>query len=1131
MATATDNKAFLDQEILGNNVGTVQARRFQQLNVSYPSYSGKFLEVFPTLWATAYAFQKRLEAQDAAAVEEWACLFLLQHFGILHLSEFDAKVLERSYDKDLWPALKGTYPHSDGVQSVRLLRTDKGTVVGGYYPGIFFFPSRGRADWADDNLLSRYLSGDSLSWRLCSEYLLADRVFKDKFHQHLLKLPLQGVLATAMRSFCARHFGSPEHLDVTTKWREEPASWLLIDGRDPSVPLNPQTLLDEYPLKRKNNRAGVTYFLLEDMPTATDGWMTSAIRPGLPAPTQYRKPAGSGQRLTEIIVEYALQRISCPLGPNDEAVMLRDCFIERPAMCSISDDSFLQRVKSSFHRIAADGRGICATIKKDDVSAVLLTPINDRFLECFNDIVVNPEAYEVSLTRDLPGDTVTWRFKIEGHSVSWQASPQYLKDLSNASVALWPPRIATEWGVYVAYGSGVKLDLCGQWQLIGSLGVTSTNVQLAADEYVSIMHDPTVSDCPYGLLLRDSDSRAGGVLFLDIPDERNPQLQSARLSIDFGTSNTCLAFDTTEQPTTLRFSLQPQMLWGPENSETVGFVPFKWGGQAGYFPTVLLSRLIGWEADLSAVKANLKLEHIFRVDIPALHQKVEEYMLKGHYSDVWSMHDNLKWNSNDTRPWRSLFISLALLYAHAELFFTHKAKVVDYVFTYPLAFGDMERDLYGQDALAATNKVRSFCYPRDPGLDLSRFFPVNESSAIANFIEAKANRETLELFIDAGGGTTDIALRHNKDFLVLDSIKVAGRSFFQFARANFERTMSGGAQFKRHLASLLTDREGEEILLDPERLKQLDTFYSLAINRLDDLTFRRKESNILPSQDGRSSPTRGMGANSYQRYRSRLFFQQTLAYALIQACAAAITHKLKITNGIKLILGGNAWGLLAFAELERRNQTIVDEAEEILSLIKRNLLPTLPKEMKQYLGDGISIAGVVLLNGERLSEAKTAVARGALASLENSGTNGTVRNAHAYTGLTISKLTVNGSTPFDLLWCDLWGKEGLGKKLQRRVTDIKDFDFERKRQMKEEDPVLRIFTRLGNPANPDRDLLPAQEWVNINSTFQESETYLGPDGLNIPPLNYFVSEILYPGKREHHLLNVLANANNSFEGR
>jgi hypothetical protein len=493
----------------------------------------------------------------------------------------------------------------------------------------------------------------------------------------------------------------------------------------------------------------------------------------------------------------------------------------------------------------------------------------------------------------------------------------------------------------------------------------------------------------------------------------------------------------------------------------------------------------------------------------------------------------LKWNSNDAKPWRSLFISLVLLYAHAELFFQEHAKVDAYAFTYPLAFEDTERDLYVQDALVATNKIRSFCYNGAHTVDLSRFYAVDESSAIANFIEATPNRETFELFIDTGGGTTDIALRHDKKFLVLDSIKVAGRAFFQFARMNFERNLRGGSQFKKHLASLLRDSDNEEIALDKDRLKQLDTFYSLAINRLDDPTFRRKENNILPAEKGGAgSGNRGMGSGSFQRYRSRLFFQHTLAYALVQACAAAVANELDLNNGIKLILGGNGWGLLAFAELKRTNETIKEEATEILDLIKASLLPTLPEEKKQYLGDKLVVADVILLNRERLSEAKTAVARGALANIEAGyNTQSSARDAYSYSGLTIRKLKVNGSEPFDLLWCDLWGLEGIRKKLGRRVSEIKDFEFDRDRQIHEANPVLTIFTSLGNTSDSSRDLMPSQEWVNINATFQKTGTYLGSDGLNQAPLNYFVAEMLYPGKKEHHLLNTLAQENGNFDNR
>ena len=1125
-----DNKAFLDRELLGANIGTVQARRFQPLNLARPSYNSRFFEAFPTMWATAYAVQQQIEAQDPNAIEEWACLFLLQNCGVLKLKEIAPEELKAHYDKDLWPALSGSYPQNSGP-SVMVLRTFKGTVVGGFYPGIYFFASRGRSSWSEDNITSRYLDRGRLSWQRCSENLLKDRTARETFHQHLRKLPLQGLQATAMGNFCGQHFGSAPEID-RTRWSNNPLEWPLADGGSRDDSRNPKLLLAEYPLKRKNNRGGTTYFLLDDMPTAGEDWMISNIRPGLPAPTQYHPPANAGNIINEIVVDLDSERVACPIGLNDDVVMLRDCFLDKPAMCSINDEAHLQLVKASFHKIAADGRGICATVRSGDRAAVLLTPINDKFLQCFPDVVVSPENYELSMTRDLPGDTVTWRFRIEGKTISWTAQPEYMKDLANATLALWPPRIAKGWGVYVAYGSGAKIDVCGYWELVGSLGPRSRTISLAADEYVSIMQSGTVTDCPSALLLRDTNRDVSGVLFLDIKEERVPEPQSARLSVDFGTSNTCLAFDTSEAPITLKFSLSPQMLWGPQHDlESVGFVPFRWGGKDGYFPTVLLSRLVGWDVDPAAIKQDLQLEHIFRVDIPALHQKVEEYMLKGLYSDVWSLHGDLKWNSNDTTPWRSLFISLVLLYAHAELFFKYRAKVDAYVFTYPLAFGDTERELYIHDAFVATNKVRSFCYTADQGVDLGKFFSVDESSAIANFVEAKSNRETLELFIDTGGGTTDIALRYNKEFLVLDSIKVAGKSFFQFARTNFERNMRGASQFKKHLANLLTDRENEELHLDSDRLKQLDTFYALAINRLDDLTFRRKESNILPANGGRASGDRGMGPNSFQRYRSRLFFQQTIAYALVEACAAAVNKRLELNNGIKLILGGNAWGLLAFAELERKDQVIKDEAEEILALIKKKIVPTLPDEMKKYLGDKLTIAGVILLNGERLSEAKTAVARGALSSLDVGRGANSVQVAQAFAGLSIRQLQVNGSEPFDLLWCDFWGKEGLGKKLNRRITDIKSFEFERDRGVQEADPVLTIFTSLGNTGNQDVDLLPSQDWVNINSTFQETQTYLGRDGLNVPPLNYFISEMLYPGRKDHQLLNVLARENGSFENR
>lgn len=1123
-----DNKALLDQEILGGNVGTIQARKFQTLNLLRPKYNAKFFEAFPTTWAAAYAFQKQLEIHDQKAVEEWACLFLLHHFGVLHLATFTEPTLRDTYDKDLWPSLRGTYPHLS-ISRLGLLRTDNGTIVGASYPLIFFFSSRGRQAWSQDPLLNRYVEDELLSWSRCSEYLLPTPETRTLFYRHLLRIPTQGVFSAALSQFCLKNLGPRPHLETTENYNSDPSTWpgaALLDEH-----VDYRRLLHEYPLKRENGRGGWNYFLIAGMPATSDGWMTTLIRPGFPSPAQYRKPVNS-QTVGEIVVEFRGAQVTCPLGPNDEVVMLKDCFIKHPAMCGLAQEATAQKVKTQYHKIAADGRGICSMLPPNDSAAILLAPLNAKFLKYFADIVSAPDRYAVTPTRELPGVDVTWRFMIDGKEVVWQTSPEYFKELSNTSVALWPPKVATNWGVYIAYGSGVRQDLCGRWVLVGAKGVTNDNHTLSADEYVSIMQG--AGDRPYALLLRDNDENDGGVLFLEIAEAPVSQPLSARLSVDFGTSNTCLAYDTGAEATALQFSLNPEMLWGPAHTlEAVGFVPFHWGGKDGYFPTVLLSRLNDWKGDINAIKADLKLEHLLRVDIPGLHQKLEKYMFEGGYRGAWSLHDDLKWNSNDTKPWRSLFLGLVLLYAHAELYFERHAKIESYVFTYPLAFDDVERDLYVHDAWQVTNRIRSFCYAGDREIDLSRFYAVDESTAIAKFIEAASNRETLELFVDTGGGTTDIALRYDREFLVLDSIKVAGKAFFQFARLNFKKNLRGGTQFKKHLGSLLQDLEDAELSLDKEWLEQLDTFYSLAINRLDDLTFRRKEKNILSNEKGYDkSSNKGMGAGSFQRYRSRLFFQHTLAYALIQACAAAVNRKLEISNGIRLILGGNAWGLLAFAELPRTNEAIRQEADDILALIKSRLTPTLSEEQRTYLGDSLRIADVRLLNKDHLSEAKTAVARGALTDLEETQRSESLaQTAYSYSGISIRELRVNGSEPFDLLWCDLWGKEGLRQKLGRRIGDIKSFEFEREKQIREANPVLTIFTSVGNTSDGKRDLMPEQEWVNINSVFGAASTYVEKESLKHAPLNHFISDMLYPSKKEHYLLNVLAKANGNYENR
>ena len=92
-----------------------------------------------------------------------------------------------------------------------------------------------------------------------------------------------------------------------------------------------------------------------------------------------------------------------------------------------------------------------------------------------------------------------------------------------------------------------------------------------------------------------------------------------------------------------------------------------------------------------------------------------------------------------------------------------------------------------------------------------------------------------------------------------------------------------------------------------------------------------------------------MGAYSYQRYRTRLLFRHIITYSLLQACAAAVDNRIKLSSGINLILGGNGWGLMLFAEFPRDSTRLRDEAQAILKSLKTQLAEHTTPEEREYL--------------------------------------------------------------------------------------------------------------------------------------------------------------------------------------
>jgi hypothetical protein len=1144
MSTNGNRKDFLNTGILGGGAGVADKRGFRAIRTEYitsPDYDPKYFETFPTSWAAAYAFRKVLDLpvkpgavsengsfveEVSEAVDEWVTLFLLHYFGIVYLSESKQTELQQDYDRDLWLALSGTYPsvREEAPRSIKLLQHDN-TVVGAYYPAVIFFPARDRTTWLQDKTLEDYLLDDRLSWTRSRRILLTTDKEEHDFHTHLRSIAQvmrDRSLQDRLYSFCEANF--KERIDVTANLDPDPLRWEV-----PGLKQWPSDeLLNLYPLMKPNKvtaegvdkAAGRTFYLVNGMPEYSP-WMKTAIVTSGPAPYQYRRV---NDRL--IVVDLPGRRFECQLGENDEIVSLKDLFLtDAPHWCKVPKNSETHATHiRGLHKI--DLRDPVVT-EKDQ--AICLAPISSEMLKHFPELLRETDRFKVMPS--IEGSSVKWSIPIKGREIIWQSRPSYAKGLPVSSLALWPPRVSSEWRLYAAFGVGPKED-SGRWHLVDQNGRLGKLIDVEEEEYVSVLYGSTVPNQPKGLVLFDSNEHERGVLFLaDFGGDQTPNHDlETKLSVDFGTSNTSLAYSFNDrQPETLRFQLTPRPIWGMrrdiQHLEQPGFFPYEWSATTtkGFFPTILLSRRSDPRLTDELEPEQVSLDHLFKVDIPGLHKNLEQRLYEGSLNTTWKSHANLKWDlEGRTEPWRTLFLELTLLYAHADLFFDKRAVVDTYVFTFPLAFRKDDRESFHTKVKSALKQMRYYCYGQSLMANVNYDDRVDESTAIAESIGfGGGQKATMEVFIDVGGGTCDIAVSHDRKFLVLDSIRVAGKTFFQFAKKNFTDELQGSVQFRKHLGKLLQGANDNELkLVNPDPTFGLDITYSVWISGLDDRQFIEREAAIL---------RKGMGTFSYQRYRTRLFFRHLIAYSLLQACAAVVDQKIKLSSGINLILGGNGWGLMLFGEFERASNRMQEEAQAILRTLKAQLLEHVTDEELPYL-EGLKIASLILLNEENLSKAKTNVALGAL----NAERVRRVADRSAtmpYTGVTLEGLQLSGSNPETVRWCDRWGIESFKEKFPG-VEQVEDGGFSLPDDLEKPfSSVLSVFTSIGNVRTQDHDNMPRTAWTNINGRLGEFVSSLrgNIERLEVSPINHFLSEVLYSRKAANDYLDTLADVNGNYK--
>lgn len=1135
---------LLNRIVLGPNAGIFPERGFYAVDKSKlgnPDYDPKFFEAFPSLWANAYAFQKAIEpprTRDPLAVEEWVSLFFLYFFGVLHLETYDSDRIVREYDEDLWTALSGTYLEHD-LPAVRLLKTSDGVVVGGYYPKVVFFPSRGRASWHSSRSLILYLDGNRLSWRKCKENLLTEQNAINRFHGRLnaiAQAALEGDVREAIASFIRTEpifenaYSPIEYLDL------DPDRWPPYD--EPTE----EKLLANYPLQ--NTRDGKrTYYLVSGFPYLAE-WMSTPIAPGMPAPVDYTKADDVTLR-----VDFGGRTLDCALRPGERIEFLRDLFLSGDSFGSVLEGDSINRVSkaSPFHNIrVGDGKKAFALNNKGKF-LICLAPLQISFAEAFPEILSEePKKITATLRSDRDVATVDWSLTILNREVNWTSTVAVQEKLSLSLISVWPAKVSMDWRLYVARGTGTSED-AGRWALIDENGEPGDVYQLSEDEYVSVLNDEKRPNRPRAMLLKDAAGAERGVLFLTLnpyDDVSVGKLKKATLAVDFGTSNTCMAVkihgDLSDPPQPVIFSQSSAILWGEipkTTSVTPVFAPFAWAGKKGFFPTVLLVRRSS--TNLARVSPeNLELKDLFHAAIPGLHNGLDNRTYIRTASS-WELHSNLKWHRNPDLPYRAVFLWLSLIYAHAEVRFRYQAEVQDYVFTVPLALSDKDRTDFDSEAKTMVERTRRHCYGDQAVGDVdSMYYAVDESSAIARSALAPGNPDSLEVFIDLGGGTADIAIRHDADCVVLDSIPVAGAAFFKFANKNFSPPPwydpLGADEFAKSLSLLLPESfsPGEKnlrrVLKETSELIPLATYYTLLINPLDDQEFKRRERLVLDH---------GMGRLSFQKFWTQSLLRHVIAYALLQACAAIVNRELRVPKGITLKLAGNAWALMMFAGLDRTSDVLMRESKDILDILKLRLSEhSETKHLLHEIKDSLRIFSVDLLNEKVIGEGKTALARGAvLLSLDRTlRREGVVEVNPPFSGVTFSDVKINDEGPITIRWCDRWHHEDFATILRRSGWEgvVREMRLsigpggEKGGAITPLDPLLEGFVQLCNVKNFKEGQLEAEEWHQINSRLLNADQYLD-NSLNPkqPPVSVFLSKILYSENDEYPYMENLAIRN------
>lgn len=404
-------------------------------------------------------------------------------------------------------------------------------------------------------------------------------------------------------------------------------------------------------------------------------------------------------------------------------------------------------------------------------------PVKSEFLNLVNTVNKAGDMYQLTLTG--------W-----AGTINW--TPQEIVDGDKASILLWPDFKATGWNINYAffYPSPILRGKSPSLSLINFDGKTpSCSTKIKEEERVmagcavnkEVTHiEIFCNEKPVGVFLDGRESISGGT-------------GEWKVSLDFGTSHTCLSIIDGEKilPFNFRdftFDILEMKLY---NQSAFDVNPY-------WLPT--------FKGDFTVLPSEMLFINDERLrDVDSLNEPIKYFTIPSFQNPIGigesSTVSEFKWHEpqilrGHRKKLVKAYLKIVMHMALADLKKNKNATSIDVAPTYPLAFDKNRRDDYNTwlgelfaelKEETGTQQIQLAISALDDNGNYRRELIGESYAGSAAF---KPAEDIVELVVDIGGGTTDIALFKEKKPLVVDSFRYGGNIFLRKLARDFYNNLS-----------------------------------------------------------------------------------------------------------------------------------------------------------------------------------------------------------------------------------------------------------------------------------------------------------------------------------------------------